>query len=130
MHVCLLHKHKTDHWQPCKKQFNLLCILDTQELRVAEEDSDEDGVPAPHHGNLPAPEHAEHTPQPDCKESTSGNEVGLVEDEEVAMDIFEALGGGDGMGAIPPDSIPDLPMELQRMHKAATTLLWPSHCCC
>lgn len=87
-------------------------------------ESDEEGDPVPENDTFPA----EQAPQSQWEDSTSGHSDAVSEDEEVAMDIFEALEGGEGMGAMPPESIPDLPPELQCMHKAATTLMWENGC--
>lgn len=48
----------------------------------------------------------------------------MSEEEEVASDIVEAMGGVEGISSLSADTISDLPPELQRMHAAATTMLW------
>lgn len=54
----------------------------------------------------------------------SDTDEGISEEEEVAFKILEGMGGVDGLSSMAPETIPNLPPELKRMHEAATALLW------
>lgn len=60
----------------------------------------------------------------DIDEDAKDQVPDINEDEEVVLELVEALGGVDGLASMSEAMVREMPEELQRMHREASTPLW------